>query len=292
MRTVEIAYRYDANDASVRSRPADPDAALLRLNEGNHAFAELLNSVKGDGSPVRRVVQVDPRDLGLLRGANGAPLQRPFAAVLGCSDARVPLELIFNEGPNDLFVVRVAGNGLGSDVLGSLKYAIEHLGDSLKLIVVLGHSGCGAVSAAVDVFLRPGDYLPIATRHSLREILDRLLVVVHASARTLVAAFGPDVVHRAGYRRALIEASVVVNAALGAYSVQQEIGTYTQSALQAVYGVYLLETREVWTPRPGHPDAAGLAAAPVDFAGFEKLRDAMVKSSRITALLDAELDTD
>src|SRR5262249_26493779 len=134
MRTVEIAYRYDANDASGRSRPADPDAALARLNDGNHAFAELLNSVKGDGSPVRRVVQADPRDLGLLRGANGPPLQRPFAAVLGCSDARVPLELIFNEGPNDLFVVRVAGNGLGSDVLGSLKYAIEHLGDSLKLV--------------------------------------------------------------------------------------------------------------------------------------------------------------
>ena len=75
--------------------------------------------------------------------------------MLGCSDARVPIELIFNEGPNDLFVVRVAGNGLGGEVFGSLSYAVEHLGGSLKLVVVLGHSGCGAVSAAVDAVLNP-----------------------------------------------------------------------------------------------------------------------------------------
>src|SRR5262245_26037061 len=289
MRTVEIAYRYETKDAPVRPRPADADAALLRLKEGNLAFAELLNSVKDDGNLVRRVIQVDPADLGLLPDATGAPSQRPFAAVLGCSDARVPLELIFNEGPNDLFVVRVAGNGLGSDVLGSLKFAVERLGGSLKLIVVLGHSGCGAVSAAVDVFLNPGLYLPLVTRPPLREILDRLLVVVHASARKLAAAFGPDIVRREGYRRALVETSIVTNAALAAYSVQQEIG---QSALQAAYGVYLLETREVWTPSPGHPDGAGLAPAPIDLAGFEKLGDAMVTSSRITALLAAEPETD
>jgi carbonic anhydrase len=180
VRRVEITYRYDDKNASVRPRPSNADDALRRLNDGNRSFAELLNSVREGGSPVRRIVQVDPRDFGLLVGAS-APLQRPFAAVLGCSDARVPLELVFNEGPNDLFVVRVAGNGLGSDVLGSFRYAIEHLGEGLKLIVVLGHSGCGAVSAAVDVFLNPGEYLSFVDRHSLREVLDRLLVVVRAS---------------------------------------------------------------------------------------------------------------
>src|SRR5207342_3649559 len=128
---------------------------------------------------------VDPRDLGLASGSGAMPKQRPFAAILGCSDARVPVELIFNEGPNDLFVVRVAGNGLGSEVLGSLKYAVENLGGCLKLIVVLGHSGCGAVSAAVDVFLDPTRYLALATSHSLRNILDRLLVVVQASAKRM-----------------------------------------------------------------------------------------------------------
>ncbi len=285
MRTVEIAYRYEAKDKPDRSRPPDTESALLRLKDGNRAFADLLNSVKDDGDSIRRVIQVDPRDLGLLPGAIGAPLQRPFAAVLGCSDARVPLELIFNEGPNDLFVIRVAGNGLGSDVLGSLNYAVEHLGGSLKLIVVLGHSGCGAVSAAVDVFLNPSDYLPLASRPSLRGVVDRLLVVVHASARKMAAVFGPDIVRRAGYRQALIETAVVTNAALSAYSIQQEIVKNCHNALQTVYGIYLLETRDVWTPRLGLPDGTGLAHAPGDPGEFETLATAIMRSTRITTLL-------
>jgi len=273
----------------LRPRPSDTDDAVLRLNDGNRTFAELLNSVTEGGGPIRRIVEVDPGDLGLLPGAS-APSQRPYAAVLGCSDARVPLELIFNEGPNDLFVVRVAGNGLGSDVLGSLRYAVEHLGDSLKLVVVLGHSGCGAVSAAVDVFLNPGEYLSFVDRHSLREVLDRLLVVVRASARKLEAAFGPRVSQRKGYRHALIEASIVTNAALGAYWVQQEITA--QSPLRAVYGVYLLETRKVWTPRLGYPEGDGLAAAPQDTAAFQELGNATVQSSRLMALLDDRTEVD
>ena len=139
----------------------DSDAALRRLNGGNGDFAALLDHVK-DEIGIQQIIPVDPGDLGLDPNVAGAPKQRPFAAVLGCSDARVPIELIFNEGPNDLFVIRVAGNGLGTEVLGSLKYAVDHLGGTLKLIVVLGHSGCGALTAAVDVFLNPGDYLAIA----------------------------------------------------------------------------------------------------------------------------------
>ena len=113
-----------------------------------------------------KIIPVDPRDLGFASDTAGVAKQRPFAAVLGCSDARVPIELIFNEGPNDLFVIRVAGNGLGQEVLGSTRYAVEHLGGTLKLIVVLGHSGCGALTMAVDVFLNPGDYLTVAAKHS------------------------------------------------------------------------------------------------------------------------------
>lgn len=211
------------------------------------------------------------------------PKQRPFAAVLGCSDARVPIELIFNEGPNDLFVIRVAGNGLGTEVLGSLKYAVEHLAGSLKLIVVLGHSGCGALTAAVDVFLNSGDYLPLATSHSLRNILDRLLLIVQTSARKLHTAFGPDIARHPGYRQALIDASTLTNAALSAYSIQQEFGTSGPAGLRAVYGVYLLETREVWVPRLGNNKGVGLAAAPNDLAGFIDLGNAIVRSDRIAS---------
>ena len=175
MKTVEIIYRYSSPGAPTRPRPHNAEAARLRLSDGNHAFGTLLDGLSQGAGRARRVIDVDPRDLGLLQGEHSAPTQHPFAVVLGCSDARVPIELIFNEGPNDLFVVRVAGNGLCHDVLGSLWYALEHLHESLRLVVILGHSGCGAVSAAVDAFLHPLGYISVSTSYSLRGILDRLL---------------------------------------------------------------------------------------------------------------------
>jgi carbonic anhydrase len=284
VKTVDIIYRYEARDTSARPLPADSNAALLRLNDGNSDFAALLDHVN-DESGIQRIIPVDPRDLGFGSDVAGTPKQRPFAAVLGCSDARVPIELIFHEGPNDLFVVRVAGNGLGLEVLGSLKYAVDNLGGTLKLIVVLGHSGCGALTTAVDVFLNTGDYLTIAAKHSIRNIIDRLLIVVQASANKLLSAFGPDVTRNPGYRQALIEASIVTNVALSAYSIQQEFIAHDLSELQAAYGVYVLETREVWAPRPGNINGTGLAAAPRDLAGFAHFGDAVVQSARITSYI-------
>lgn len=285
MKTVDVIYRYQAVDATATPKPSDSEEAQRRLDEGNTAFAALLEQVKDAQGRTEKIIPVDARDLGLVSGEAEAPSQHPFAAVLGCSDARVPIELIFNEGPNDLFVIRVAGNILGTDVLGSLKFAVEHLGDSLKLIVVLGHSGCGAVSSAVDVFLAPGDYLSLATKHSLRNILDRLLLVIQTCAKTLATAFGSDVVRCPGYRRALIEASIVTNAALAAYSVQQELGKNNAGHLRTVYGIYLLETREVWVPRPGDRKTVGLAAAPRNIDEFRDLGNAIVHSERIADLL-------
>jgi carbonic anhydrase len=284
VKSVDIIYRYEARDTSARPLPADSNAALLRLNGGNSDFAALLDHVKNE-SGIQRIILVDPRDLGLDSDVAGTPKQRPFAAVLGCSDARVPIELIFNEGPNDLFVVRVAGNGLGMEVLGSLKYAVDHLGGTLKLIVVLGHSGCGALTTAVDVFLNPGNYVTIAAKHSIRSILDRSLIVVQASANKLLSAFGPDVTNNPGYRQALIEASIVTNAALSAYSIQQEFIAHELPELRAAYGVYVLETREVWAPRAGNINGTGLAEAPRDLAGFAHLGDAVVQSGRIASYI-------
>ena len=287
MKTVDIIYRYEARDTSTKPLPSDSTAALVRLNGGNRDFAALLDHIMDESGVIQQIIPVDPRDLGLASGAAGTPKQRPFAAILGCSDARVPIELIFNEGPNDLFVIRVAGNGLGTDVLGSLKYAVENLGGTLKLVVVLGHSGCGALTTAVDVFLNPSDYLALATKHSLRSILDRSLLVVQASANKLHSVFGSDVASRPGYRKALIEASIVTNAALSAYSIQQEFVSTELPELQAVYGVYLLETREVWAPRLGNTGGIGLAAAPRDLAGFADLGNAVVQSDRIASYLKA-----
>jgi carbonic anhydrase len=281
MKTVDITYRYEARDAPARPRPLDSISALGRLNNGNRAFAALLE--ESTKERVERIISVDSRDLGL--GDTNLPKQRPFAAILGCSDARVPVELIFNEGPNELFVIRVAGNGLGTEILGSLKYAVDNLRGSLKLIVVLGHSGCGALTTAVDVFLNPPNYLPLGTMHSLRRILDGLLVVVQASARRFESAFGPEIAHHPRYREALIEASIVTNAALAAYSIQQEFGTSDPAELQTVYGVYLLETRQVWAPRVSEMKGIGLASAPQDTEGFIELGNAILQSDRIRSLL-------
>lgn len=115
-----------------RNRPATPDEALARLLEGNHRFVE--------GVPRAPVPSAERIAL-----ASG---QDPFAVVLGCSDSRVPIETIFDQQPGDLFVVRIAGNFISDDGLASIEYAIDVL--SCRLLVVLGHTGCGAVQAALQ----------------------------------------------------------------------------------------------------------------------------------------------
>src|SRR5262245_10663223 len=244
--------------------------------------ALFANLARGSGTS-QRVIPVDARDLGVEHGDPTVPTQRPYAAVLGCSDARVPVELIFNEGPNDLFIIRVAGNSLGTEVLGSLKFAVDHLSDNLKLIVVLGHSGCGALTTAVDVFLNPIGYVSLAGKHSLLYVLDALLIVVQACAKKIHAAYGPDILRHPAYRRALIEASIVTHAALSAFSIQQEFQT-GRTGLQVVYGVYLLETRHVWAPYMSELKGSGLTPAPHDAAEFIALGDAILHSDRIASL--------
>ncbi len=111
-----------------------PGQALQKLLAGNRSFIENRLTIKESSSAARR--------LSLASG------QHPYAVVLSCSDSRVPPEIIFNQGPGDLFVIRDAGNVVNPVVVGSIEYGVEHLGASL--IMVLGHSRCGAVKAALD----------------------------------------------------------------------------------------------------------------------------------------------
>jgi len=110
------------------------EEALRRLQEGNSRYWEdpSANGPSGRG------------DTGFLDLSAG---QQPFAAVLGCSDSRVPVESIFDQGPGQLFVVRVAGNVVGPTQLGSLEFSVEVLG--VRLILVLGHTDCGAIAATL-----------------------------------------------------------------------------------------------------------------------------------------------
>ena len=114
------------------SRPETADAALARLVAGNERFVS--------GEARFPTVQKDV----LAELAKG---QQPYATVLGCSDSRVPPELLFDAGFGELFVIRVAGNVVSAEILGTLQYAGLHL--RTPLFVVLGHQGCGAVKAAL-----------------------------------------------------------------------------------------------------------------------------------------------
>jgi carbonic anhydrase len=124
----------------------------------------------------------------------------------------------------------------------------------------------------------------IIYRYAAQDISARLLVV-QASARKLLTVFGSDVARHPGYRQALIEASIATNAALAAYSIQEEFVWSWPSELKVAYGVYVIETREAWAPRPGNIDGFGLAAAPRETAGFVDLGDAIAASARIKSYL-------
>lgn len=115
----------------------DAKAALARLIEGNARFA--ANQLTLDISDAYRT--------GLTSG------QDPFAAVLGCSDSRVPTEVVFDQGLGDLFVIRVAGNIVAPSQIGSIEFAARKFG--IGLVIVLGHTQCGAIEAAVDELQRP-----------------------------------------------------------------------------------------------------------------------------------------
>ncbi|MGZ8907662.1 MAG: carbonic anhydrase [Methylobacter sp.] len=116
--------------------PRDADEALVRLKQGNQRFM--------NDKPRHAHEKASWRSL-LVES------QKPFATVVGCSDSRVPPELIFDVGFGDLFTIRLAGNIIAEDVIGSLQYAVAHL--HTPLVVVLGHEGCGAVAATVEEML-------------------------------------------------------------------------------------------------------------------------------------------
>jgi carbonic anhydrase len=122
--------------------PLTADDALARLMAGNERF------LRGEA----RQPAFKPEHL-----ADIAKGQRPFATLLGCADSRVSPEHIFDVGLGELFVIRVAGNVLSAEIVGSLQYAVAHL--KTPLVVVLGHEGCGAVRAAMEVKYHGGQHL-------------------------------------------------------------------------------------------------------------------------------------
>src|SRR5271165_3876668 len=221
---MDIIYRYEPFAALIPRQAMDAQLAIRELEEGHQRFRNIVVHVQkelvGNARPGSIIIPSDPLSLGFALLADAPLPQAPAALILGCSDARVPVERIFDQPPNELFVIRVAGNVLGTECLGSIDYAVVSLKKSLRLVVVLGHTGCGAVTAAVDAYLSPQDYPEIGFTHALRSLLDRLQIAVRGAAKAIERVSGSSASKQPGYRAALLETAIYLNVALTAFDVQ------------------------------------------------------------------------
>jgi carbonic anhydrase len=193
--------------------------ALTRLRDGNRRF--ISNQAAGHmlSGPARRAALV-----------NG---QEPFAIILGCSDSRVPAELVFDQGLGDLFVIRVAGNIVAPSQVGSVEFAASRYGT--RLVVVMGHTQCGAVIATLDVLQGRAT----TESHNLRSIVDR----VRPSVETVLRSGSiPDAA-------ALLHAAVRANVRAAADHLRHGSGLLEEliqhDGLLVVGAEYSLETGEV-----------------------------------------------
>jgi carbonic anhydrase len=192
------------------------EEALDRLREGNERFVSGVRSLDALMSHTRR--------------AELTTAQQPFAIVLGCSDSRVPAEIVFDQGLGDLFVIRVAGNIVAPSQVGSVEFAAARFGTSL--VVVLGHTQCGAIQAAIEHVRNPTTSSP-----NVRSIVDRIAPTV----RSLWAARTDDTDFVRHVERANVRASVD-HLRHGSAILERLIG---EGKLAVIGAQYSLESGEV-----------------------------------------------
>ncbi|MBN1205270.1 MAG: carbonic anhydrase [Myxococcaceae bacterium] len=193
--------------------------ALELLKEGNRRFVNHLRSAEVMMSQLKRGE--------LVKG------QSPFAIVLGCSDSRVPAELVFDQGLGDLFVIRVAGNIVAPSQVGSVEFAAERF--SSRLVVVMGHTFCGAIDAALEAIEDP--HAPSSPNQ--RSIVDRVRPAIEGLVHTELARDRARLIHAAV--RANVRASV--NHLRHGSSILERM--VLEQGLRVVGAEYSLESGEV-----------------------------------------------
>jgi carbonic anhydrase len=149
-----MSYKTDVMSSERKAIPARE--AFVRLREGNSRYTQNVRSLDSMISHSRR-------------GETDKP-QRPCAIVLGCSDSRAPAEIVFDQGLGDLFVIRVAGNIVAPSQIGSVEFAAERFGT--RLVVVMGHTGCGAIDAAIEAMT--GEHSEHGASRNLMSIVNRV----------------------------------------------------------------------------------------------------------------------
>ena len=189
--------------------------ALKRLRAGNQRFVTNTRSHESIATEARR-----------LELATG---QEPFAIILGCADSRVPAEIIFDQGLGDLFVIRVAGNIVAPSQVGSVEFAAAQYGT--RLVVVLGHSQCGAILATLEELKRPTE----RQSRNLRSIVDR----IRPSVEPLLAERGHD---PAALVRDAVRANVRVSASQLRHGSEVLEELIDREALAVIGAEYSLET--------------------------------------------------
>jgi carbonic anhydrase len=190
--------------------------ALARLKEGNKRFASNVRSVDSLLSQLRR--------------ADLAQRQEPFAIILGCSDSRAPAEIVFDQGLGDLFVIRVAGNIVAPSQVGSVEFAAERF--HIRLVVVMGHTGCGAIEAAIDA-----SQAHLAVSKNQLSIVDRV--------RPSVEALMHSSKDREGLARAAVRANVSSSCEQLRHGSPVLEDLIAKDGLLVVGGVYDLESGNV-----------------------------------------------
>lgn len=250
---IDFIYRYQPGNPKPMFAPDDWESASIFLQAGNALTVRFYNACRrgrfnDDSTPPIIELSSNEANADSL-GDDGLPIQMPFALMLGCSDARVPTELLFAQEFNDIFNIRVAGNVLAEEGIGSLLYALRafvpqsqnpHV-RSMKLVGVLGHRGCGAVGATVKTF-QSG---PLAAK-VFGDPLGSIVSKIAAPAMSLAAElFDQDRGSGASADPAnlcdLIELTVYLNAAWNANQALQWVdreGPEISSRVGVVYGVF------------------------------------------------------
>ena len=192
--------------------------ALERLRQGNARFVAEASG----GVPLTH-----DRRAELVRG------QAPFATILGCSDSRAPVEYVFDQGLGDLFVIRVAGNIVAPSLVGSVEFAAEAFGT--KLVVVMGHTQCGAIKATLDQLTRQSG--PVSP--NLQDIVDRVRPSVESIVLTRPDLRGP------GLEREAVRANIRASVGQLRHGSRLLEGLVKTDGLMVVGAEYALETGAV-----------------------------------------------
>ena len=202
-------------------RPETAEQALEMLKQGNARFVENVQNPQST----------------LLASNALTHVHEPFAIILGCSDARVPAEIVFDQGLGDLFVIRVAGNVVAPSQIGSVEFATEKFGT--KLVVVLGHSHCGAVTACVETLINPDQQFS----PNLRSIVDRIRPSVY-NLHEIYTANGQDIDEQELINRG-IKANVRMSVTQLKYGSRILEDAVNNGSLIIVGAVYDLDTGKV-----------------------------------------------